>query len=84
MKDFGRSWRDGFAFNAIIHNIRPELVDMKKVRQSPARANLEHAFNTAENHLGIPRLLDPEGRSEFCIMLSSSIPYHIMNSFHYQ
>ncbi len=61
VKDFGRSWRDGVAFNAIIHNIRPELVDMKQVPNNSNRANLEHAFSTAEQHLGIARLLDPEG-----------------------
>ena len=49
------------AFNAIIHNIRPELVDMKQVPKNTNRTNLEHAFNTAETHLGIARLLDPEG-----------------------
>ena len=60
--DFGKSWRDGFAFNAIIHNIRPELVDMERVPHESNSYNLEHAFSTAETHLGIPRLLDPEGR----------------------
>lgn len=63
VKDFGSSWRDGMAFNAMIHNIRPELVDMATLPSQPPRVNLEHAFNTAENHLGIPRLLDPEGRT---------------------
>ena len=61
VNDFGKSWRNGVAFNAIIHNIRPELVDMKQVPKNPNRVNLEHAFSTAETHLGIARLLDPEG-----------------------
>ena len=64
MNDFGPSWRDGHAFNAIIHNVRPDLVDMEAVPQRKNRENLEHAFSTAEQHLGIPRLLDPEGKSE--------------------
>ncbi|XP_033734091.1 spectrin beta chain, erythrocytic-like isoform X2 [Pecten maximus] len=58
--NFGKSWRDGLAFNAIIHTIRPDLVDFEQVRQQNARVNLEQAFSTAENSLGIPRLLDPE------------------------
>lgn len=61
IKDFGKSWKDGVAFNAMIHNIRPDLVDMDAVKRQQARVNLEHAFSTAENQLGIPRLLDPEG-----------------------
>ncbi|CAL1544282.1 unnamed protein product [Lymnaea stagnalis] len=60
IKDFGKSWRDGVVFNALIHNIRPDLVDMDQIRRQQARVNLEHAFSTAESELGIPRLLDPE------------------------
>ncbi|KAK7104412.1 hypothetical protein V1264_019133 [Littorina saxatilis] len=60
IKDFGKSWKDGVAFNAMIHNIRPDLVDMDNVRRQQARINLEHAFSTAEDKLGIARLLDPE------------------------
>lgn len=61
MKDFGPSWRSGVAFHAIIHSIRPELVDMEHVRAQSNRKNLEEAFTLAEEKLGIPRLLDPEG-----------------------
>lgn len=38
------------------------LIDFENVRNQSARANLEQAFSTAEDHLGIARLLDPEGR----------------------
>ena len=62
MKDFGPSWRDGYAFNAMIHNIRPELVDMAELPHRPNKVNLENAFTRAEEHLGIPRLIDPEGK----------------------
>ncbi|CAG5128720.1 unnamed protein product, partial [Candidula unifasciata] len=60
VKDFGKSWNNGVAFNAMIHNVRPDLVDMDLIRKQQAKINLEHAFSTAESHLGIPRLLDPE------------------------
>ena len=66
VKDFGRSWRDGYAFNAMIHNIRPDLVDMGELPRNPNHVNLENAFSTAETHLGIPRLLDAEGRKIEC------------------
>uniref|UniRef100_G1TJ82 Spectrin repeat containing nuclear envelope protein 1 n=1 Tax=Oryctolagus cuniculus TaxID=9986 RepID=G1TJ82_RABIT len=60
VKDFGRSWRSGVAFHSVIHAIRPELVDLEKVRGRSNRENLEEAFTIAEVQLGIPRLLDPE------------------------
>lgn len=61
VKDFGPSWRDGVAFQSVVHAIRPDLVDMDVVRRRSNRQNLEDAFALAENELGIPRLLDPEG-----------------------
>ncbi|XP_053877943.1 nesprin-1-like [Malaclemys terrapin pileata] len=60
VKDFGRSWRSGVAFHSVIHAIRPELVDMEKVKGRSNRENLNEAFTIAETELGIPRLLDPE------------------------
>ncbi|XP_006109093.1 nesprin-1-like, partial [Myotis lucifugus] len=60
IKDFGRSWRNGVAFHSVIHAIRPELVDLERVRGRSNRENLEEAFTIAETELGIPRLLDPE------------------------
>ena len=61
VKDFGASWRNGVAFNALIHDVKPHMIDMRVVETSTPRENLERAFETAEQHLGIPRLLDPEG-----------------------
>ncbi|KAH0622390.1 hypothetical protein JD844_024656, partial [Phrynosoma platyrhinos] len=60
VKDFGRSWRSGVAFHSVIHAIRPELVDLERVKTRSNRENLEEAFMIAESELGIPRLLDPE------------------------
>lgn len=41
---------------------RPELFDWSSVeKKTSAIDRLEHAFNKAEQHLGIVRLLDPEG-----------------------
>uniref|UniRef100_A0A095AU73 Nesprin-1 n=2 Tax=Schistosoma TaxID=6181 RepID=A0A095AU73_SCHHA len=60
IRDFGPSWRDGIAFNAMVHNIDSSLIEMDKVKTRTSKENLEHAFTQAEKHLGIPRLLDPE------------------------
>lgn len=43
---------------------RPELFDWSSVeKKTSAIDRLEHAFNKAEQHLGIERLLDPEGNT---------------------
>ncbi|KAH9280466.1 Nesprin-1 [Echinococcus granulosus] len=60
IKDFGPSWRDGVAFNAIVHSIDPRLVDMREVERGSNRENLHRAFTVAEEKLGIPKILDPE------------------------
>ncbi|XP_068575388.1 dystrophin isoform X3 [Cebidichthys violaceus] len=59
--NFSSSWNDGLAFNALIHSHRPELFDWSSVEtKTSAIDRLEHAFNKAQQHLGIERLLDVE------------------------
>ena len=61
VRDFTTSWRDGLAFNALVHGIRPDLVDLRNVKRMDVRDRIENAFNVAEAHLGVPRLMDAEG-----------------------
>jgi spectrin beta len=49
------------AFNAILHKHRPDLIDFDKLKKSNAHHNLQNAFNLAEQHLGLHKLLDVEG-----------------------
>ncbi|XP_061758136.1 nesprin-1-like [Nerophis ophidion] len=58
--DFGPSWRTGLAFFAILNALRPNVVDMERVKMRPNRENLQEAFLLAETQLGIAQLLDPE------------------------
>ncbi|XP_053331391.1 spectrin beta chain, erythrocytic [Spea bombifrons] len=60
VRNFTSSWKDGLAFNALIHKHRPDIIDFEKLKKSNARHNLEHAFSVAERQLGITPLLDPE------------------------
>ncbi|KTG43452.1 hypothetical protein cypCar_00031887, partial [Cyprinus carpio] len=58
--DFGKSWRSGLAFLALVKFFCPQFVDMRKALSSEPRLNMEAAFTTANEWLGIPPLLDPD------------------------
>ncbi|XP_025775123.1 nesprin-2 [Puma concolor] len=58
--DFKSSWRNGMAFLAVIHALRPDLIDMKTVKHRSNKDNLKEAFGIAEREFKIPKLLEPE------------------------
>lgn len=64
INDFTSSWRDGLAFNAIIHRNRPDLIDWRNIRSRQVRDRLENAFHLAEREYGVTRLLDVEGKEK--------------------
>ena len=59
IKDFTKSWKDGLAFNAIIHHFRPDLIAYETLNPSKPVATMTNAFTVAEDVLGIPGLLEP-------------------------
>uniref|UniRef100_A0AAV2J4J2 Calponin-homology (CH) domain-containing protein n=1 Tax=Knipowitschia caucasica TaxID=637954 RepID=A0AAV2J4J2_KNICA len=60
VQNFHISWKDGLAFNALIHRHRPELIDYDKLRKDDPLTNLNNAFDVAEKYLDIPKMLDAE------------------------
>ena len=58
------SWRNGLGFCAIIHHHCPELLDFSALDSDDVFGNNQLAFEVAEQHLGIPSLLDPQDMVE--------------------
>ena len=62
VSNFTSSWSDGTAFCAILHRHRPDAFDYTtQVDRAKPMANLQLAFDTARDLLGVEKLLDPEG-----------------------
>ncbi|KAL6743755.1 hypothetical protein Aduo_016762 [Ancylostoma duodenale] len=60
VENFTTSWRNGLAFNALIHAHRPELLNFNALNPNDHIGNLNNAFDVAEKKLEITRLLDAE------------------------
>ncbi|XP_076360233.1 spectrin beta chain-like isoform X3 [Tachypleus tridentatus] len=82
IRNFSTSWRDGLAFNAIIHKHRPDLIQYEKLSRSNAMFNLNNAFNVAEQKLGLTKLLDAEDVFVDCPDEKSIITY-VVTLYHY-
>ena len=53
-------WRDGLAFNALIHGFRPDLIDRGAVLAMDPEERCANAFDVAEEELDCDALLDEE------------------------
>lgn len=60
IRNFTTTWRDGLAFNALIHKHKPELINYAQLNKANASFNLNNAFTIADKKLGISRLIEPE------------------------
>ncbi|KAL0964735.1 hypothetical protein UPYG_G00328200 [Umbra pygmaea] len=60
VQNFHVNWKDGLALCALIHRHRPDLIDYAKLNKDDPLGNLNLAFEVAEKHLDIPKMLDAE------------------------
>ncbi|CAH8841985.1 unnamed protein product [Trichobilharzia szidati] len=88
VENFHTSFKDGLAFCAIIHRNRPQLIDYHQLDSSDPVKNLNLAFDVAEKHLDIPRMLDSEDMvisrkcDERSVMAYLSSYYHAFSGSH--
>nr|XP_002732400.1 PREDICTED: spectrin beta chain, non-erythrocytic 5-like [Saccoglossus kowalevskii] len=80
--NFTTSWRDGLAFNALIHAHRPELIRFQKLDPRDQLGNLNNAFDVAHAQLGIAKLLDAE---DIAVQRpdEKSIMTYVVSYYHY-
>jgi Ca2+-binding EF-hand superfamily protein len=57
IKDFGKSFHNGLPFLALIHRMRPKLVDYDSLHPDNKQHNLEVALNLGEKYLGIEKYI---------------------------
>uniref|UniRef100_A0A8C1FID5 Actinin, alpha 2b n=1 Tax=Cyprinus carpio carpio TaxID=630221 RepID=A0A8C1FID5_CYPCA len=60
IQDISVEGKDGLALCALIHRHRPDLIDYAKLNKDDPLGNLNLAFDIAEKHLDIPKMLDAE------------------------
>ncbi|KAI6186229.1 hypothetical protein M3Y98_00110000 [Aphelenchoides besseyi] len=88
VKDFATSWKDGLAFCALIHRHRPDLIDYNALNEHNSIGNLNLAFDVAEKHLDIPKMLEAEDivysqrPDEKSVMTYVSCFYHAFEDQH--
>ncbi|KAI6237391.1 Calponin actin-binding and Spectrin repeat and EF-hand domain containing protein [Aphelenchoides besseyi] len=88
VQNFSTSWKDGLAFCALIHRHRPELIDYNALNEHDPIGNLNLAFDVAEKHLDIPKMLEAEDivysqrPDEKSIMTYVSCFYHAFEDQH--
>ncbi|CAO3592885.1 unnamed protein product [Absidia cylindrospora] len=82
VRDFTYSWTDGLAFCALIHRHRPDLLDFDSLDKTDRHGNTKLAFNVAEQHLGIPQLLDVEDVCDISKPDERSVMTYVAEYFH--
>lgn len=82
VENFTSSWQDGLALCALIHHHRPDLLDFDSLNKADRHKNLQLAFDVAEQHLGIAKLLDVEDIADSVKPDERSVMTYISEFFH--
>lgn len=79
VNDFGKSWRSGLAFLALVKSINPAMVDLRESFHRDPLENVRQAFMIAHHSLDIPPLLEPEGKRFLIVGETKSHQVHFNN-----
>ncbi|KAI0338856.1 hypothetical protein BDW22DRAFT_651504 [Trametopsis cervina] len=82
VQDFTQSWSDGLALCALIHCHRPDLLDYDRLNKSDRHGNTRLAFQIAEEHLGIPQLLEVADLCDVARPDERSVMTYVASYFH--
>ncbi|KAL9940380.1 hypothetical protein V8E36_001085 [Tilletia maclaganii] len=82
VQNFTYSWKDGLALCALIHRHRPDLLNYDALDKTDAHACTRLAFNVAQEHLGIPQLLDVEDLCDVAKPDERSVMTYVAQYFH--
>uniref|UniRef100_A0A7E4VHD1 Alpha-actinin, sarcomeric n=1 Tax=Panagrellus redivivus TaxID=6233 RepID=A0A7E4VHD1_PANRE len=83
VQNFNTSWKDGLALCALIHRHRPELIDYSKLSKGDPIHNLNLAFDIAEKHLDIPKMLDAEVMVNTLVPDEKAIMTYVSSFYHH-
>lgn len=59
-QNFGRDFCDGTVLLGLVHSLRPDLFNWSALPKDSADDNIRNALQMAEQHMGIPALLDAQ------------------------
>ena len=82
MQNFTSSFKDGLALCALIHRHRPDLLNYDALPKSDPHACTRTAFEIADQHLGIPQLLDVEDLCDRAKPDERSVMTYVAQYFH--
>lgn len=82
VQNFTYSWTSGLALCALIHRHRPDLLDYHALPKTDAHACTSLAFRVAQEHLGIPQLLDVEDLCDAKKPDERSVMTYVAQYFH--